>query len=135
MGRTACTEPQCLYKGALYCSLNTSFHYQRPRHACLRKNAVSLPRPWLKCKMESDYNGPRWTRWFLSQESVKPWDIYCRLSAICGEKACACCTVCDQIQNYSSCKETIQVAVHNWCNNTAKEWYCEAIWKFLRKWQ
>ena len=34
MGGTACTEPQCLYKGALYlyCHLLTSLHLQQFKH-------------------------------------------------------------------------------------------------------
>ena len=36
--------------------------------------------------MEVDCHGQRWTAWFLWKEGVKLSDIYCWLSAQCGEK-------------------------------------------------
>jgi len=35
MGRTACTEPQCLYKGALYLYLYTQTHYAVMHHPAM----------------------------------------------------------------------------------------------------
>ena len=36
MGRTACTEPQCLYKGALYLTFLCALHFLRQAHSFLR---------------------------------------------------------------------------------------------------
>ena len=49
MGRTACTEPQCLYKGALYLYLTVELYLYSPyesyglyRAQCLYKGALYL---------------------------------------------------------------------------------------------
>jgi len=54
MGRTACTEPQCLYKGALYLTLQTESVTnddqcevtERRRLAFLTGSVSSLPKVW-----------------------------------------------------------------------------------------
>jgi hypothetical protein len=35
--------------------------------------------------------------------------------------------------NSVSGKETTQAAVHEWHRKTAREWFCEGIWKFQQK--
>ena len=45
MGRTACTEPQCLYKGALYLLFNNYLHKQiteRHKKRELLKNQTKI---------------------------------------------------------------------------------------------
>jgi hypothetical protein len=62
-------------------------------------------------KMEEDC-GQRWTMWFLWKEVIKLSDTHCRLSAEFWEQA-----VFSWVQNFSSGKETAQVAVNS--GNTA----------------
>jgi hypothetical protein len=52
----------------------------------------------------------------------------------CGEKAPAGSTVFNWGRSFNSGKETAPAAVRDWCRNTAKEWFREAIRKLLRRW-
>jgi hypothetical protein len=44
-----------------------------------------------ECKIEGNYDGQRWTMWFLWKGDIKPSDIH-QLSTVCEEKAPACRT-------------------------------------------
>jgi len=49
MGRTACTEPQCLYKGALYLTLQDRYRTKKKKipDACLKQKLF-----WIKWTIE-----------------------------------------------------------------------------------
>jgi len=83
--------------------------------------------------MEVDYHGQRWNTWLLCKEDVTPSDIQRLLSAVCGQKVPACGTVFSWVRDFSSGKESAQVAVRGWYCNTTEEWLSEVIRKVSRR--
>jgi len=55
--------------------------------------------------------------------------------AVCGARTPVCGTLFSWVQGYSSGKEVVQVAVHEWYCNTPEEWLSEAIWRLSRRWE
>jgi hypothetical protein len=85
--------------------------------------------------MEGDYRGQKWTTWFLWKEDLRPSDIRSLLYEICGQKTPARSTAFNWAGNFHTGKETAQAAVHECCQGTSEEWFCEAIQKVPRRWQ
>jgi hypothetical protein len=70
--------------------------------------------------MEGDFHGQRQATWFLWKVDVKQADIHRRLSAVCGGKTPAHSAVLNRERSFNSGKETAQVSVHEWYQNTQK---------------
>jgi hypothetical protein len=86
-------------------------------------------------KMEVDYLEHRWTTWFLWKEGIKPSDISCREFAAFGERSPVCSTMFKGVWCLNNGKEIAQAVVREWYRNPPKEWFCEDVWKFQRRWQ
>jgi hypothetical protein len=82
--------------------------------------------------MDGDYHGQRRTTWFLWKEFLKPSDIHCWLSAVCGEKH-VLAALFSTGYGFDSGKETARVAVQGRYRNSPKEWFRVAIWKLPRR--
>ena len=98
--------------------------------------------PVKNCCVITKYNGRNawtrvakwkaWTRGFLRQGGFTLSDTHRQLSAVCAEKALAGSTMfCFPAVASELNKKT----VHEWCGNTPRQWFREAIRKLGRGWQ